>query len=133
MAEVNTENNSNESVHILVAEDEKAIAKALVLKLMHAGYSVDHAADGEAAVRMLQADSYDLALIDIMMPGLDGFGVLDKMNELNMNIPTIVLSNLSQVEDAEKAKEKGAKDFFVKSDTSLAEVITHVEQVLASK
>ena len=117
-------------IHILVAEDEKALAKALVLKLMHAGYSVDHAADGEAVLRMLQAEKYDLLLLDIMMPVLDGFEVMDAMNAKNIKVPTIVLSNLSQVEDAEKAKAKGAKDFFIKSDTSLAEVVTRLEKIL---
>ena len=115
---------------ILIAEDERPIAKALELKLKHEGYEVGVAFNGVEALESLKADAFDLVLIDIMMPEMDGFELLQKMKDDGITAPAIVLSNLSQVEDDQKAKELGAKDFFIKSNTPLADIIDYVKQVI---
>lgn len=115
---------------ILIIEDEKPLANALKLKLTHAGYEVEVASNGEEGVEKLTSKSFNLALLDLVMPKLDGFGVLEQLKAKNIKVPVIILSNLSQEEDVAKAKSLGAKDFFIKSDTPLAEVIDLVQKNL---
>ncbi len=113
--------------HILVAEDEPAIAKALELKLTHAGYQVTLAPDGAAALAAIKDGSFDMLLLDLIMPKTDGFGVLETLQGKKSKLPVIVLTNLGQEEDLERAKKLGASDYFVKADTPIAEVVSHVE------
>jgi len=115
---------------ILIAEDEKPMATALKLKLSNEGYDVVVAFDGKAALEAIDARSFDLMLLDLMMPKLDGFGVLEALQKKGKKVKTIVSSNLSQPEDFERAKELGAVDYFVKSDTSISAVVKHVQDVL---
>ena len=115
---------------ILIAEDEKPMARALELKLNKSGYEAKAVYDGEQAIAELEANKYDLMLLDLMMPKLDGFGVLGVMKEKKIKVPVIVSTNLSQEGDIEKAKVLGAKDYFVKSDTPITGVIEHIKKVL---
>ncbi|EKE15713.1 MAG: Transcriptional activator protein Irlr [uncultured bacterium] len=115
---------------ILIVEDEKPIAKAMELKLNNSGYFAKAVFDGMEALKELDKEKYDLLLVDIMMPNMDGFTLLGKLREKNINTPAIVTSNLSQKEDVEKAKNLGARDFFVKSDTPLTEIVRRVEKFI---
>lgn len=115
---------------ILVAEDEPAIAKALELKLTHAGYQVELAVDGDDALTKLGAGKYSMLLLDLIMPKKDGFAVLEALQTAKKKVPVIVLTNLGQEEDLERAKKLGATDYFVKADTPIADVIGHVEEKL---
>lgn len=115
---------------ILIGEDEKAIAKALQLKLSSSGYEVKNAFDGEQVIDFVEKEQFDLILLDLIMPKLDGFGTLAKLKEKGNKTPVIILSNLSQEEDEKKAKELGAKDFFIKSNTPLSEIVDHVKAAL---
>lgn len=117
---------------ILIAEDDRSVARALENKLKHSGYDVVLVSDGEQAIAALRNVSYDLLLLDIMMPKKDGYGVLEDMKAGNISTPTVVLSNLGQAEEVKKAKALGAKDYFVKADTPLMKVIEIVEKVLNS-
>lgn len=114
---------------ILVAEDEKPMAKALVLKLNHAGFEAKAVFNGEDAIAELEKEAYDLLLLDMIMPRMDGFSVLEKIQEKNINTKVIITSNLGQTEDFEKAKSLGASDYFVKSDTSLSEIVDHIKKL----
>lgn len=114
---------------ILVAEDEKPMAKALVLKLNHSGFEAKAAFNGDEAIAELQKDNYDLLILDLIMPGLDGFGVLEAIQEKGIKVQVIVASNLGQPEDLEKAKGLGAVDYFVKSDTPLAKIVETIENM----
>jgi two-component system response regulator ResD len=111
---------------ILIAEDEPAIAKALELKLTHDGYQVDLAIDGEEALKKLAANKYSMLLLDLIMPKKDGFGVLEALKTAKNKVPVIVLTNLGQEEDLERAKAMGATDYFVKADTPIADIVSHV-------
>jgi len=118
------------SKNILIAEDERPMAKALELKLTKEGFAVTVAYDGQEALDKLSVGSFDLMLLDIMMPQVDGFAVLAKMKEQKIKTPVIVSSNLSQVEDIERAKSLGAVDFIVKSNVTLAEIIQKIKALL---
>lgn len=113
---------------ILIVEDEKPMARALELKLAHEGFAVGSATDGEQALAILAKDQIDLILLDLVLPKLDGFAVLAKLAEGRNTTPVIVLTNLSQGEDEEKAKKLGAKAFFIKSNTPIAEIVATVKQ-----
>lgn len=111
---------------ILIAEDEKSIAKVMQLKLQKNGFEVDTTGNGEEAIAALKAKSYDLLLLDLMMPKVDGFGVLEFIKKSKIKTKVIVTSNLSQEEDIQKSKELGAIDYLVKSDTPIQKIIEKV-------
>lgn len=115
---------------ILIAEDEKPMARALELKLNNNGFEASAVYDGNQAINALEKDKYDLLLLDLMMPEKDGFAVLEEMKTKNITVPVIVSTNLSQEGDIKRAKDLGAKDYFVKSDTPINEVVEHVKKVL---
>lgn len=115
---------------ILIVDDEKPLAHALELKLSHEGYNVKAVFDGEQAVTELQTGQYALALMDLVMPKLDGFGVLAQLRQKGIQTKIIVTSNLSQEEDIKKAKELGAVDFFIKSNTPLTVIIENIKKYL---
>jgi DNA-binding response OmpR family regulator len=115
---------------ILITEDEKPLARALALKLTKENFDVDNAYDGEEALNKLTATTYDLVLLDLVMPKLNGFDVLKKLKEQNKPVKVVVLSNLSQEDDVKRAKEFGALDFIVKSDRSIAEIIERVKSLI---
>lgn len=117
---------------ILVVEDERPMANAIKLKLEKNGFEAVIAGDGAIAIEELKKNIYDLALLDLIMPVKDGFSVLEELNKLGIKTPIIVASNLSQEGDIEKAKNFGAADYFVKSDTSINEVVERVRKVLSS-
>ena len=115
---------------ILIVEDEKPLARALELKLTRAGYTAIVALNGEIALEILHKEKFGLILLDLMMPKIDGFGVLEEMQKRSDKTPVIVLTNLSQKEDEQRATSLGAKDFFVKSNTPIAEIVKKVEKLL---
>lgn len=119
--------------NILIAEDERPMARALELKLLNSGFNAKAVYDGEEAIKELSSNKYDLVLLDIMMPKKDGFGVLEEMKNQKIIVPVIVSSNLSQHEDLEKAKTYGVAGYFVKSDTPISEVVNQVKKVLKIK
>ena len=117
---------------VLVVDDEHAIAKALKLKLEGDGTEVVVANDGTKALEQMGSGKFDLVLLDLMMPGADGFEVLEALKKKGTKVSVIVMSNLGQSEDIARAKKLGAKDYLVKSDTSLSEIAKKVKAVLGS-
>jgi DNA-binding response OmpR family regulator len=113
---------------ILVAEDEKPLAKALQLKLMNSGFEVEVAGDGAEALEKIKSTKYDLLILDLVMPGVDGFAVLTALKAENNPLPVLVISNLSQNEDIAKVKELGAKDYFIKSNVQLPEIVEYIKK-----
>jgi len=118
----------NKKIKILIAEDERAIAGALNLKLNHEGFEPSVASNGKEAVDLLKKEKFDLLILDLVMPQLDGFGVLAEIKEKGIKTPVMVASNLSQTEDILKAKELGAFDFFIKSDTPVSEIVEKIKK-----
>jgi len=115
---------------ILIADDEVPIAKALEMKLNNSGYEAKAVFDGQEVVdRLASGEKYDLLILDLIMPKLDGFGVLQIIKD-KYKIPTLVASNLGQSEDINKAKELGAVDFLTKAEVSLTQIVQKVKNIL---
>lgn len=115
---------------ILIVDDERAIARALELKLSHSGFTVSLASDGIQAISMLKEGGFDMVLLDLVMPNKDGFAVLTEIKNLAPQAKVLVLSNLTQEEDIKKAKSLGANEYFIKSNISLATLVSYIEKIL---
>lgn len=113
---------------ILLAEDEEALCGALSLKLLNSGFQVTIVKNGQESIEKIQNEDFDLILLDLMMPVKDGFQVLESVKSLKNLPPIIILSNLSQDEDIEKAKSMGAKDFWIKSNLQLSQIIDLIKK-----
>ena len=111
---------------ILVVEDEKPLAHALQLKFTHDGFEVDTATNGREGLEMALKNKYDAILLDLIMPHMDGFSFLQELKDKKIKTPILVLSNLGQSEDKERAKELGAVNYYVKSNTPIADIISAV-------
>lgn len=111
---------ANESKKVLIVEDDEFLRSLAAKRLEKEGYSVSVAIDGEKAVSAATDGVPDVILLDLLLPGMNGFEVLEKVRAVDnlKNIPVIVFSNLGQKEDIEKAKGLGATDFLIKA-TSL--------------
>ncbi|MDH4330629.1 MAG: response regulator [Candidatus Moranbacteria bacterium] len=118
---------------ILIVEDERPIAGALEMKLNSSGFETIAASNGEDALKALDDGSFDLILLDLVMPRMNGFDFLKKKKELNKETPVIILSNLSQQEDMEKAMELGVSDYFVKSNMAISDIVEHIKKILDQK
>ena len=117
---------------VLVVEDDPHIAKVFMIKLKQEGVEVDFAGDGEVGLQKILDNKPDLVLLDLMMPKKDGFWVLGEIgkNPQLSTIPILVLSNLGQDQDRERALKLGAKEYIVKSDIPIKDVIERVKKYL---
>ena len=95
-------------IHILIAEDEKPISNLIKLSLKNAGYSCDCAFDGGEAADMIEENNYDLILLDIMLPDIDGFELMEYIRPLE--IPVIFITAKNSVQDKVKGLRMGAED-----------------------
>jgi len=118
-----------QSKKILILEDEKPLSRALELKLTHEGFNVQTLPSGEGVMPLIEKENFSLIICDLVMPKVDGFQVLQKIKEEGLNIPVIILTNLSQSEDEKRVRSLGAKDFFVKSDTSLSKLVEYIKEI----
>jgi DNA-binding response OmpR family regulator len=117
---------------ILLAEDDKFISRAYKDGLKRAGFEMVLAHDGKEAMAKIETEKPDLILLDLVMPGKNGFEVLTdlQMDEELKTIPVIILSNLGQDSDVQKGKELGAADYLVKADWSMKQVVEKVKEHL---
>lgn len=124
---------SSEKTFILVIEDDKFLRELLVRKLASEGFDVENAIEAEAAFRILAERKPKLILCDLILPGIDGFEILAriKADPKTADVPVVILSNLGQKEDLDKAMSLGAKDFMVKANFTLDEIVTKVRSVVS--
>jgi len=115
---------------VLIVEDKKPIARALSLKLTKSGFEADVAYNGEEALLAMEGKQYDLILMDLVMPRMSGFALLEQMKTKGITVPVIVLSNLGQHGDIERAKQYGVVDYFVKADTPIVAIVNYVNKAL---
>lgn len=117
---------------ILVIEDDKFLREVIVRKLNEENYEVQEAIDGEDGIKRIKEEGADLVLLDLILPGIDGFEVLTQMKEDAhlSQIPVIILSNLGQKADIEKGIKLGAIDFLIKAHFTPAEIIEKVKKAL---
>ena len=116
--------------HVLIVEDERPLSHALELKLQHEGFLTTVATNGQECLNLLETQHFDVMLLDLIMPEVDGFQVLEHIQNKPDKPITFVLSNLSQHEDEERVLALGAHKFFIKSDTPLTVIIDEVKQVV---
>lgn len=119
--------------YVLIVEDDTFLVRAYEVMLTSQGHAVRIAPDGESALAMLAQDPLPvLVLLDLMLPKKSGFEVLEAMGQdaRMKTIPVIVLSNLGQPQDIERAKALGAKAYFVKADTPLENVVQTVKRYI---
>lgn len=121
---------------ILVVEDDQALRDLYVLILKDAGFTVDEAADGEAALAAMQKGGYDLVLLDIVLPRMDGIKILE---HLKVNPPAapnkkiVVLSNLGQDETIGNAMALGSVGYLIKSDYTPDQIVLRIQEFLNGK
>jgi CheY-like chemotaxis protein len=115
---------------ILIVDDEPQLILALSHKLTHDGYQVSSAHNGRECLDTLAKQNFDLILLDLVMPIMDGFETLKRLRTKPNTPPIIALSNLGQKEDKDRALGLGAKEFLIKSNTPLAEIVERAEKHL---
>ncbi|MFA6096816.1 MAG: response regulator [Candidatus Paceibacterota bacterium] len=115
---------------ILVVEDDKFLIKAYNIKFTKEGFNVVTAMDGVSGLDQAKSELPKLILLDLMLPKIDGFEFLKRMaqDEKIKNIPVIILSNLGQQSDKDKALSLGAKEYLIKADYSLDNIIEFVNK-----
>jgi DNA-binding response OmpR family regulator len=120
---------------ILVVEDDRFLRKAAEAALRRQGFIVLVASDGEEGLRMARSELPDLVLLDLIMPGLQGFEVLKLLKEeaITSAIPVIILSNLGQDSDVKKAMEAGAVDYLVKANLALDTLVARVKTLFEAR
>ena len=101
-------------MRILVVEDDLVLAAALTRALTQSAYAVDHVANGEDANSALASDSYDLVVLDLALPGMDGLRVLRRLRDRRSRIPVLVLSARDALEDRVAGLDEGADDYLTK-------------------
>ncbi len=118
---------------ILIIEDDTFLQELESNRLKKDNYEIIAAGTGDEALEKINKPGIDLILLDLILPGVDGFDILKtiKENTATKKIPVIVFSNLSEEEDIKKAKKLGAKEFMVKSNFSLAELSEHINKILS--
>ncbi|PIR73885.1 MAG: response regulator [Candidatus Moranbacteria bacterium CG10_big_fil_rev_8_21_14_0_10_35_21] len=123
------------SKKILVIEDEIYLQNTLSEFLENEKFVVAKALDGEKGLEMAKSEKPDLILLDIVLPKKNGYEVLDeiKKDEKTKNIPVILLTNLESPEDIEKAFEKGASTYLVKSNYKLEDIVEKIKETLKDK
>lgn len=125
-----TETGGNKSV--LIIEDDKFLRELAAQKLQKEGFVVYGTTTAPESLQLLEKTKVDVIILDLILPGMDGFEFLKKIRESPKlaAIPVIVLSNLGQAEDIERAKALGVKDYLVKAHFSFSEIIKKIRSVL---
>ncbi len=116
---------------VLIIDDEKPMARALELKFNLLGFNAKAVNSGEEGIKLIGSEEYDIILLDLMMPDIDGFTVLSDLKEKGITTPVIILSNLDHGDDEKKIKDMGAVDFLIKANTPISKIVSRVEDILS--
>ena len=118
--------------NIMIIEDDKFLSSLIEARLEKDSFGVSQAFDGDEAIKLLREGKPDLIVLDLIMPKVSGFEVLEAISldpQLN-KIPVVILSNLAQDSDIEKAKSLGATEYFVKVRVSIDDLINKVRTIV---
>ena len=116
-------------MRILLVEDDVKIASFVAKGLRAAGYAVDHATDGQTGLHMALNEPYDAAVIDIMLPQLDGLSLIDQIRKKKINTPVIILSARGSVDDRVKGLQMGSDDYITKP-FAFSELLARVQALI---
>jgi two-component system, OmpR family, response regulator len=116
-------------MRLLVVEDDAKIASSVIKGLEQSGFAVDHASNGEDGLFMAQTEPYDAAIIDVMLPSVDGLSIIAEMREDKLPTPVIILSAKRSVEDRGRDLQIGSDDYIVKPFT-FAELLARVQALI---
>ena len=116
-------------MRILLIEDDLKLASFILKGFKEAGFAVDHCVDGEDGLHMALSEPYDAAIVDIMLPKLDGFSLIDELRRRKITTPVIILSAKRSVEDRIKGLQTGSDDYLVKP-FSFAELLARVQALI---
>jgi two-component system phosphate regulon response regulator PhoB len=123
---------SNSEKRILLVEDDDALANVYLIRLQAEGFDVLRVSNGEEALATALKYHPDLVLLDVMMPRVSGFDVLDIMRNTpeTSNVKIVMLTALGQESDIERAKALGVNDYFIKSQVVIADVVERIRHQL---
>lgn len=118
--------------NILIVEDDRFLRELIARKLVKEDFNISEAIDGEEGIKKIKEEKPDLVLLDLILPGIDGFEVMSKMREdpSITRIPVIILSNLGQREDVERGLKLGAVDYLIKAHFTPGEIIEKIKLIL---
>ncbi|MGC8605459.1 MAG: winged helix-turn-helix domain-containing protein [Desulfomonilaceae bacterium] len=116
-------------MRILLVEDDEKIASMIVKGLKQASFAVDHAVNGENGLYLALTEPYDACVIDIMLPKLDGFSLIEQIRRNKINTPVIILSAKRSVDDRVKGLQKGSDDYLVKP-FAFSELLARVQALI---
>jgi two-component system OmpR family response regulator len=116
-------------MRILVIEDDLKIASFIIKGLRASGFAVDHATDGEDGLHLALTEPYDTAIIDIMLPKLDGLSLIGKMRKQKVNTPVIILSAKGSIDDRVKGLQTGSDDYLTKP-FAFSELLARVQALI---
>jgi DNA-binding response OmpR family regulator len=118
---------------ILIVEDDKFLRELIAKKLKNEGFDVVEAVDGKEGLKKIKEERPDLVLLDLILPGIDGFEVLARVKEdPNLaQIPVIILSNLGQREEVERGLKLGARDYLIKAHFTPGEIVEKIKNILS--
>jgi two-component system OmpR family response regulator len=119
----------NENVRILVVEDDERIASFVVKGLKENGYAVDHSADGERALGLALAVNYDAAVVDLMLPKLDGLSLIQQLRAKQVRLPVLILSARASVDDRVRGLQAGGDDYLTKP-FAFSELLARVQALI---
>ena len=116
---------------ILIVEDDTFLQELEARKLSKEGYEILTAGDGAEGLRILKKEKIDILLLDLLLPGIDGFELLEQIKKDKdlKEIPIVVFSNLSEEKDIEHAKSLGISEFMVKSNFTLDELVAKIKEI----
>lgn len=117
---------------VLIAENEALLAKLYKFNIEQVGFEVEAALNGEEAIDAIQKKQPDILILDLLMPKVDGFGVLEYIKKKKYVFPVIVLSNLNQGIDKSKCQEFNVVEYFVKSELDIAKLIEVMQKLMQS-
>ena len=122
------------SKKIVFIEDEPSLQKALSMALKSEGFDVKSAFDGETGLNFVKEEKPDLVLLDLILPKMDGFTVLESIRsaEETKNIPVIVLTNLEEVGDVQKVIALGATSYLIKANYNIEDITAKIKETLGS-
>ena len=116
-------------MRILVVEDDKKIASFVKKGLEAAGFAVDHASDGEEGLHLALTESYDAAIIDLMLPKLDGLTLIENIRKDRINTPIIILSAKGSIDDRVRGLQTGSDDYLTKP-FAFSELLARVQALI---